>query len=221
MVGSVPLAEAQNAAVTPKGDGGVTVEGADEGAAEFKQIFQFGKKKPQTVAPKKPSMDYDAEIKKAKAAGDYFKAAILKNCQRVSPGTTLTTSPATAAIMRQYCTPRDFDIAVDAKQLHKGPIRTDPPVAAKQESGRQPDPAVEACRRETLDHVITCAKVTDYQNCETWGCPEIIQCDKRLTSCDDHGSPYNESGNFYCDTRNWRTRDFDLNALLARTCPGG
>ena len=164
-------------------------------------------------------MDYAAEIKKARAAGDYLKAGILKICQGVKPGSTVTLGPSKAAIMRQYCTPRDFHIAVDPSQLHKGPIRTDPPATAKQESGNQRDPAVEACRRETLDNVITCAKVTDYQNCETWGCPEIIQCDKRLTRCDDYGSPYNESGSFYCDTRNWRTRDFDLNALLARTCP--
>ncbi|AFJ02718.1 Sel1 repeat protein [Methylophaga frappieri] len=78
---------------------------------------------------------------------------------------------------------------------------------------------VKACRDEAMKHIITCAKVTDYQNCETWGCPEIIQCDKRLTSCDDHGAPYDRSGNFYCDMRDWRTRDFDLEAVLKRACP--
>jgi len=221
VAGKPGLVQAQGAAVSQNGDGSVTVEGADEAAAELKAILRGErKKKPDAEpAPKSAPFDYDAAIANAMKAGDPIKAATLKNCKRVTPGSTVLVAPATAAIMRQYCTQRDFDIAVDPKQLHKGPIRIDPPASAKQESGNQRDPAVDACRRETLDHVITCAKVTDYQNCETWGCPEIIQCDKRLTSCDDHGSPYNETGEFFCDTRNWRTRDFDLNALLARTCP--
>lgn len=230
LVWGTPVVQAQSPTTTQNNDGGVTVEGANEAASELKSILGGGaqkkapaeeRKKQPEASPKNPVMDYDAEIAKAKKAGDYFKAAILQNCKSVPPGSTVTTSPADAAIMRQYCIGRDFDIAVDPAQRIKGPIRTDPPAAAKQEKGNRLDPAVEACRRETLKHVITCAKVTDYLNCETWGCPEVVQCDKRLTRCDDYGSPYNQSGNFYCDTRNWRTRDFDLNVLLEETCPSG
>lgn len=77
---------------------------------------------------------------------------------------------------------------------------------------------VKACRDEAMKHIIECKKVTDYQNCEPWGCPEIIECDDRLTKCDDHGSPYNTSNVFYCDKRNWRTRDESLEVLLQDTC---
>lgn len=196
------------------------VEGADEAAAELKAILQGGKgKETDARADRTPGMNYDAEIAKAMKAGEAIKAATLRSCKDVPVGTTVTVAPAFAAVMRQYCLQREFDIAVDPHQLHKGPIRSDPPPALAQKGGTGRDPAVEACRRETLDHVITCAKVTDYLSCETWGCPEIIQCDKRLTRRDDYGAPYDRSGNFYCDTRNWRTRDFDLNVLLAETCP--
>lgn len=79
-------------------------------------------------------------------------------------------------------------------------------------------PATRACREEAMKYIIECKKVTDYLNCEMWGCPEIIECDDRLTKCDDHGSPYNTSNVFYCDKRNWRTRDESLEVLLQDTC---
>ena len=77
---------------------------------------------------------------------------------------------------------------------------------------------VKACRDETMKHIIECKKVTDYQNCEMWGCPEIIDCDAHLTSCDDHGAPYNTSNVFYCDKRNWKTRDESIEVVLRETC---
>lgn len=80
-------------------------------------------------------------------------------------------------------------------------------------------PAVRACREEAMRYIIECKKVTDFQNCEPWGCPEIIDCDDRLTRCDDHGAPYNTSNVFYCDKRNWKTRDESLEVVLRETCP--
>jgi len=228
-----PSVHAQGPVVTQNGEGSVTVNGIDEGAAELKAILsgrkgnkgsKGDKANKSPVASRETSVkttqaDYDADIAEAMKNGEAFKAAALRMCKGVAPGSTVVVAPAIAAAMRQYCIDRDFNIAVDPSQLHKGPIRSDPPASPKQQGGRRLHPDVEACRKETLEHVITCAKVTDYLNCEMWGCPEIIQCDKRLTTCDDHGSPYNQSGTFYCDTRNWRTRDFDLDALLQRTCP--
>lgn len=79
-------------------------------------------------------------------------------------------------------------------------------------------PAVRACREEAMKYIISCAKITDTQNCEMTGCPEIIDCDDRLTKCDDHGAPYDTSETFYCDKRNWRTRDVSLENVLQATC---
>lgn len=216
---------AQDAMVTQRGDGFPSGFATFEMLPEFEALGRGAGDDARAAdrpAPPEPSFDYEAAADAARKAGDPIKAAILQSCGRVPPGTTITVAPNTAAIMRQYCSQRDFEIAVDRAQMHTGPIRTGPvdrPAEVEGQDDDRRDPAVEACREETLAHVITCAKVTDYQNCETWGCPEIIQCDDRLTACDDHGAPYDQSGEFYCDTRNWRTRDFDLNALLARTCP--
>lgn len=80
-------------------------------------------------------------------------------------------------------------------------------------------PAVRACREEAMKYIISCAKITDTLNCEVSGCPEIIDCDDRLTECDDHGAPYDTSKTFYCDKRNWRTRDVSLENVLRATCP--
>ena len=224
--GPSTLVVAHDAVATQRGDDSGNVFGTFEMAPEF-EVLGREVNRPSPARPPKPEptatpFDYEAAVDRARKAGDPIKAAILQGCGRVPSGTTVTVAPGTAALMRQYCTQRDFAIAVDRGQMHAGPVRTgpvDPPAETEREDDERRDPAVDACREETLAHVITCAKVTDYQNCEPWGCPEIIQCDDRLTSCDDHGAPYDQSGEFYCDTRNWRTRDFDLNALLARTCP--
>ncbi|WP_300394211.1 hypothetical protein [Henriciella sp.] len=166
----------------------------------------------------KPKPNYDAAIKQAMDAGDPIKAAILKSCQSAPSGGTLKLHPNTAALMRQYCKDRDFEIVVDRSKIRPSTFAAAP--SSNEESQKaQPDAKIEACRKEARKHIISCAKVTDYQNCETWGCPEIIECDKRLTRCDDHGSPYNQSGEFYCDNRNWRTRDFDYEKVLERACP--
>lgn len=191
---------------------------------DFLELPATIKTKPETTTSKdivstssetKESVDYDAEIQKARGSGDLLKASILEECRDTLPGETLTLPSAFAALMRQYCPERNFQIVLDKSYS-----------SANGTGQASPRPQVEenenktaACRAEARKHIITCAKVTDYQNCETWGCPEIIQCDKRLTSCDDHGAPYDRPGNFYCDTRDWRTRDFDLEAVLKRACP--
>lgn len=205
-------------------------KGDDEPYTTFKSSESFLelpktiKKKSEALPPKdaastspepKKSFDYDAEIQKARSSGDPLKASILEECRDTPSGGTLTLPSAFAALMRQYCPERDFQIVIDKSYSSvNGTAQASPPSQAEKNEDK-----TAACRAEARKHIITCAKVTDYQNCETWGCPEVIQCDKRLTSCDDHGAPYDRSGNFYCDMRDWRTRDFDLEAVLKRACP--
>jgi len=84
---------------------------------------------------------------------------------------------------------------------------------------QQSDPKVAACRAEALKHITTCKKGTDILSCETWGCSEIVRCDGYAKACERHGSPYNSDEQFYCDKRNWRTRDFELENVLRSACP--
>ncbi|MAK61558.1 MAG: hypothetical protein CMK09_11300 [Ponticaulis sp.] len=213
----------------PRGDGGITVTVSPEAAAELKAALRKPKdaKEPerenaasstqsQPAKTEPADFNYDVEIYKANQSGNSQDVRILTLCRDTPTGGKLLTPAYLEAKILSLCKERDFEVeSTDA--LWRPEISRSHPHSGSGAAGVSP--AVAACRAETRKHVITCAKVTDYQNCETWGCPEIIECDKRLTSCDDHGSPFNESGNFYCDTRNWRTRDFDLNALLERTCP--
>ncbi|WP_375207714.1 hypothetical protein [Hyphococcus sp.] len=214
----------ENDATTEKEsfDGKISPEAANElRAALISDEKPAETPPPVKPAPDKPKPDYDAAIKAAMEAGNPIKAAILKSCKRVPSGGTVKLAPSSAALMRQYCKDRDFEIEVDRSGIRPGAFAASgpAPAPAEQSEAAQPDPELLACRKEARKHIISCAKVTDYQNCETWGCPEIIECDRRLTRCDDHGSPYNQSGEFYCDTRNWRTRDFDYEKVVARACP--
>lgn len=114
--------------------------------------------------PKK-SVDYDAEIQKARSSGDPLKASILEECRDTPSGETLTLPSAFAALMRQYCPERDFQIIVDKSYSSaNGTAQASPPSQAEKNEDK-----TAACRAEARKHIITCAKVTDYQNCETWG----------------------------------------------------
>ena len=212
---------AQSLADRKNDDGSHTTFRSSE---DFLELPATIKTKPETTTSKdivstssetKESVDYDAEIQKARGSGDPLKASILEECRDTPPGETLTLPSAFAALMRQYCPSRDFQIVTEKSYSSaNGTAQASPPSRPEESEVK-----TAACRAEARKHIITCAKITDYQNCETWGCPETIQCDKRLTSCDDHGAPYDRSGNFYCDMRDWRTRDFDLEAVLERACP--
>ena len=218
---SLQTASAQGLEVHKNDDG---THSTFKSSEDFQELPATIKSKPQATTPKdlvstssdtKESVDYDAEIQKARGSGDPLKASILKECRDTQPGETLTLPPAFAALMRQYCPSRDFQIATDKRYSSaNGTLQALPPSHPEDNKVR-----TAACRAEARKYITTCAKITDYQNCEAWGCPEIIQCDKRLTSCDDHGAPYDRSGTFYCDMRDWRTRDFDLEAVLKRACP--
>lgn len=96
--------------------------------------------------------------------------------------------------------------------------KTDAPQEAELHA-QQGDPKVAACRAEALKHITTCKKGTDYANCEPWGCPEIVRCDGYARACEGRGAPYNSNDTFFCDKRNWRTRDLVLENVLKRACP--
>ena len=177
---------------------------------------------PQETASPPPEtepveFDYDVEIYKAKQNGTSQDVRILTLCRDTPTGGKIYTPEYLEAKILSLCKERDFEVEATDIVWRPEISRYQPPAGSGGSEGVSA--AVAACRAETRKHVITCAKVPDIQNCDIWGCPEIIKCDNRLTKCDDHGAPFNQSGDFYCDTRNWRTRDFDLNALLERACP--
>lgn len=81
------------------------------------------------------------------------------------------------------------------------------------------DPKVAACRKEALKHITTCQKGTDYMNCDQIGCPEIVHCDGYARVCERHDPPYNTDDEYFCDKRNWRSRDVSLEKVLEEACP--
>lgn len=210
------------AVVTPRDDGGIIADVSPEAAAELKAALRKPK---ETASPGRQNglpatepevFDYNREIDRAKQNGTPQDVRILTLCRDTPTGGKILTPEYLEDRILSLCKVRDFDVESTDTLWRPEISRSTPPPGA---GSHGVSAKVAACRAEARKHVITCAKVTDYQNCEPWGCPEIVECDKRLTRCDDHGAPYDRSGTFYCDTRNWRTRDFDLNALLERTCP--
>ncbi|WP_411818571.1 hypothetical protein [Hyphococcus sp. DH-69] len=183
-----------------------------------KTVAQEKEISPEATEPKaaqetseQTAFDYDYAIQLAHAVGDFDKASVLRSCQNSEAFGVARVSSDLAQKMREHCPRRNFEIIVDSAQDKK--------FGAAGSTKEALDPKLEACRNEARKHIIECAKHTDYQNCEPWGCPDTVTCDKRLTPCDDHDAPFGLSGKFYCDHRNWRNRDQDYGTVVALACP--
>lgn len=182
--------------VPERTDGSIDIPVSVEAAEELRDVLRAKQYSPPQPEPAQGELHrdfgYDAAIREAEKSGQMVRAGILRACRDVPAGATLTVAPSYAALMRDHCKVRDFEIVVDPEYLidpsdvRSAPEPERPSSASRSKSVTQSKQ--DACIQRLASDLYSCSASTDYLACEMTGChAHEWDCWKAYRTVDSNG----------------------------------